>query len=523
MTTAAKIIAWLGDLKVTEGPLAGEPFKMLPFQRRFVRGMMGAVESGLSVGRGNGKSTLCGGVGGCALAGPMAVPRGQIAMIASSFTQAKIALMHGRWFLRDRLDSETYVDARGRVRKRWRLVDNSHECKIEDYKTGTYLRAFGSDPKRAHGLAPVLAICDEPAKWPRNHGPEMYAAIVTALGKQPDGKLIAIGTRSDDEAHWFSGLLRGGPGIYAQCHAAGAEDDDFAWASVVKANPALPHMPHLAKEIRRERDKARIGGPALAMYKALRLNKGTPEIAEREAIVTVDNWAACVCSVPPPREGPVAIAFDLGGSSSMTAFVAYWPTTGRLEARGAFPADPSLADRGKADGVGERYVNMRERGEIRTYPGKVTPVGRFLRDCAASIEGAEVIGCIADRYRQAEAAQSLNESDIGWHMEWRATGAGRDGSADIRAFQSEVLEAHLRTAPSLLMESAIAECAIGRDTNGNPRLDKARSRGRIDALQAAVLAVGAGRRWRLPSPEEPGDNPLLKHYQSGQPLEAWSV
>ena len=73
------------------------------------------------------------------------------------------------------------------------------------------------------------------------------------------------------------------------------------------------------------------------------------------------------------------------------------------------------------------------------------------------------------------------------------------------------------------MESAIAETVIGRDTNGNPRLDKARSKGRIDALQAAVLAVGLGRRWRLPSPEEPDDNPLLQHYTSGQPPEAWSV
>ena len=42
---------------------------------------------------------------------------------------------------------------------------------------------------------------------------------------------------------------------------------------------------------------------------------------------------------------------------------------------------------------------------------------------------------------------------------------------------------------------------LARDTNGNPRLGKSRTRGRIDALQAAVLAVGLGRRWRLRSPD----------------------
>ena len=52
------------------------------------------------------------------------------------------------------------------------------------------------------------------------------------------------------------------------------------------------------------------------------------------------------------------------------------------------------------------------------------------------------------------------------------------------------------------MSSAITESKVGRDTNGNERLDKQRANGRIDALQAGVLAVGAGRRWRLPGGED---------------------
>ena len=515
MTTAAEVIEWLEALRVTEGPLAGEPLKMLPFQRRFVRGLLKNSEAALTVARGCGKTTLCAGLGACAFAGPMAVPRGQIVIVASSLGQARITFNHVRWFLRPLLDSDT---------RRYREIDNSHECRLEDRETGANLRALGSDPKRAHGLAPLMVIADEPAQWPANYGPKMHSAMVTALGKHADAKYIAIGTRPEGEHHWFARMLfGGGPGVYSQVHAASDGDDDFAWKTVKKANPAIDHMPALKPSLMREREKAREGGSDLAMWRALRLNAGTAEVGEREVIVSVDNWVGCVVSVPPPREGPVALAFDLGGSASMTAAVAYWPETGRLEARGAFPADPGLAARGKADFVGDRYVNMAERGEIRTYPGKVTPVARFLTDFAGSIEGCEVIGCVADRYRDDAAQQALAEAGIEWAMQWRATGAGKDGSADIRAFQAEVLEAHLRTGPSLLMESAIAETVIGRDTNGNPRLDKARSKGRIDALQAAVLAVGLGRRWRLPSPEEPDDNPLLKHYTSGQPPEAWSV
>ena len=38
--------------------------------------------------------------------------------------------------------------------------------------------------------------------------------------------------------------------------------------------------------------------------------------------------------------------------------------------------------------------------------------------------------------------------------------------------------------------TAIAKSTIRRDGNGNPGLDKANSRGRIDVLSAAVIAAG---------------------------------
>ena len=40
----------------------------------------------------------------------------------------------------------------------------------------------------------------------------------------------------------------------------------------------------------------------------------------------------------------------------MTAAACYWPFTKRLEVWGAFPGIPGLLDRGKSDGVGNRYL-----------------------------------------------------------------------------------------------------------------------------------------------------------------------
>ena len=44
------------------------------------------------------------------------------------------------------------------------------------------------------------------------------------------------------------------------------------------------------------------------------------------------------------------------------------------------------------------------------------------------------------------------------------------------------------------MEAAIRDSAIARDAAGNPKLDKHRQKGRIDALQAGVLSLGMGAR-----------------------------
>ena len=98
--TAAEVIRWMETLKITEGPLAGTDFHAMPFQRKFVRGIMepGVKEGALSVGRWNGKTTLTGALGAAAFVGPLAVSRGQTTIIASSLGQAKIGFDHAQIF-----------------------------------------------------------------------------------------------------------------------------------------------------------------------------------------------------------------------------------------------------------------------------------------------------------------------------------------------------------------------------------------------------------------------------------------
>ena len=163
---------------------------------------------------------------------------------------------------------------------------------------------------------------------------------------------------------------------------------------------------------------------------------------------------------------------------------------GRLEVYGGFPGTPSLAERGRVDG--SNYLEMQRRGELKIYPGRVTPVDQFLNDIANKIQGEKVLACGSDRYRRAETIQAMDEAGLGWPMVWRGVGASSrsDGSSDVRAFQSWCLTGKLKMDNNLMLASSLKEAILRRDPAGNPALDRSRRNGRIDALSSAVISIG---------------------------------
>ena len=110
----------------------------------------------------------------------------------------------------------------------------------------------------------------------------------------------------------------------------------------------------------------------------------------------------------PPREGPCAIGIDLGGGKSMTAFAAYWPETGRYEVTAAYPAIPDLVKRGEEDLVGNRYIEMEKRGELKLFPGEATNNTQFVKDMMEDLpDEQEIIAVGRDRYKEREVNDAL--------------------------------------------------------------------------------------------------------------------
>ena len=229
------LVDYLGGLVLAGGDHDGQPFAVLPWERRFVRGAFAVSgPAALSVARGNGKSALVAGIASAVVDpdGPLHGPRREAVAVASSFDQSRVIFEDVLSFLRAKHDLGD--------RKLWRVQDSANRATVEWRATGARVRCIGSDPAKAHGLRPALALLDEPAQWDATKQDRMVAAIRTGLGKVPGSRLIALGTRPADAGHWFAKLLKGGA-AYAQSHAARPDDPPFRLSTWRRANPSFDH------------------------------------------------------------------------------------------------------------------------------------------------------------------------------------------------------------------------------------------------------------------------------------------
>jgi phage terminase large subunit-like protein len=488
---ATAALRYLSRLTVPEGRLAGKRLKLATFQKDFVRGAFAkdTAVALLSVGRGAAKTALSAGLALGHLVGEIAhQPKREIIFAARNRDQAKTAFGFLVGFIEGLPEEE---QAQFTIRRGSRL-------EVETEANGGGLaRVIPADGRSILGGAPTLAILDERAAWEREKGDGLENAILSGLGKR-DGRALIISTSAPDDSNTFSRWMdEPPPGAYVQEHRPppGLPPDDLE--SLLIANPGAREGIGATPEWLVAQAKRAIarGGSALSSFRNLNRNERVAS-DDRSVLITIDEWLAAEVAPDslPPRDGPVVLGVDLGGSRSMSAAALFWPLTGRLEAVGAFPCNPGLADRGASDGVSGRYVEMADRGELVTMGDTTVPVDRFLAEVVARLDGQAPAAIVGDRFRHAEFVEALRGAGLERvPCVWRGMG-WRDGSEDVERFRRALFEARVKAVPSLLLRSAFADAITLVDPAGNHKLVKGRSTGRIDAAAATVIAVAQGVR-----------------------------
>ena len=456
-------------------PLAGQPMVMPDFGIAFIRDALAHRESLLCVARKNAKSATVAVLVLGLLAGPLRRPGLRIGTVSITrekagelLTQcrqiAEASGLQGLEFLR--------TPAPGRIR-------------TPDDSLAEFLSA---DKSSGHASGFDLAILDELGLFTERDR-ELVAGMRSATSAR-DGRLIALSIRGDcpmlEEMLERRDLPTTAVHLYApDGGAAGQVDimDPEIWAA---GNPGLAvgikSRAYMVDEAARV-----VATPTdIASFQAFDLN--LKQVPGKEMIFAPADLGACYVEELPARTGPAYLGLDFGGATSGTAAFAVWPSTGRCEAWLAFGDTPGLVDRGRVDGA--RYDLMAARGELVTYPGRVTPVDGFLGDVAGALAGVTVKGLAADGYKDGEVRQFLDRAGLRWPYSFRRVGAGKDGGADVRATQRLVLNQRLKLRESMALTSAVGNSTIRRDANGNPGLDRAKESKRIDLLSAMVIACG---------------------------------
>ena len=450
-------------------PLSGRPMVLPPFAVAWLRGAWDAHESALSTARKNAKSAIAAILALGYLVGPLRRPgwRGAVA----SLDKGKAAEL--------RRQVAEIAEASGLDVK----VRRSPYPGVIESATGS-LDTLSADKNAGHASGYDLVIVDETGLFPLR-ARELLAGLRSSVSAR-NGQIRHISIRGDSPL--FAEILEN-PAVVSHVHASPdncAIDDEAAWHA---ANPGLGTIKSLAY-MRAEVERVQGVSSDEPSFRAYDLNLALSPT--REMVCTPADLEQCFVAEA-TYDGPCYLGLDIGESSAGSAAVAYWPQTGGLQSWLAFGDVPDLAARGRRDGAD--YAAMERRGELRTYKGRVVPVGEFVEDVETDLSGASVFVAVADGYKAAELQDCSP-----WPLELVRSGSGPDGSQAVRAFQRAVLTRAVRTAPNLSLASAIKESTLRRDGNGNPAIDQGRARGRIDVLSAAVLAIGAAARWPAATP-----------------------
>ncbi|CAM5792746.1 terminase large subunit [Ottowia pentelensis] len=484
MTRAARIITFIEGFCVTpEGADVGKPLVLAEFQKDFIRDVYdnpaGTRRAILSIARKNGKSALIAGLLLAHLIGPEAKQNAQIVSGAMSRDQAALVF---------NLASKM-VQASPKLSKLVRIVPSGK--RLIGLPMNVEFRALAAEGKTAHGLSPVLAILDEVGQV-RGPQSDFVDAITTSQGAHENPLLIAISTQAASDADLLSlwiddATISNDPKIVCRVYAApeGCElTDEAAWRA---ANPALGLFrseSDLSEQLTQAQRMPSMENTARNLLLNQRVSTDSP-------FVSPDVWKACSGPVE-PLDGPVFAGLDLSARTDLTALVLVGKAGDVWHVRPYFwTPEQGIHDRAKRDRV--PYDLWVKQGFLKTTPGATVDYEHVATGMLEIMADLDVRAIAYDRWRIDLLRKELG--DLGADLPLIEWGQGfKDMAPALDALEAELLNGRVAHGMHPVLSMCAANACVTKDPTGARKLDKSRTTGRIDGMQALAMAIGAASR-----------------------------
>lgn len=489
LSRVERVIRFIESCPVTKGHLAAKPGEPLVYmklneaQLEFVRNIYGRdvpVRQAIqSVPRGNGKTGLLAALALCHLAGPEAVPRGEVYSAAIDKDQAAILFDE----MRAIVGEVPYLRARINIIKHFKEMEVIWPGPGE----GSKYEALSKDHGPAHGLAPSFWCYDELGQA---KGSDLYTALDTAMGKQPGSLGIIISVQAADDDHILSELIDDGldgldPAVYVQLLSAPEEADPFSPETWRACNPALGTFLSF-EDMERQAAKAKRVPSLLSAFRNLRLNQ---RVAADERLIPRDAWLACA--------GQIDIAglarrrawggLDLSSTTDLTSLVLEFEGVPRPVVAWFWMPAAKLDEMSHNDH--KNYRVWMDQGWITATPGRAIDK-RSVAFKLAEINALYDIQSIGyDEWRFADLEKILFDEGIDLPLMPVRQGF-KTMSPCVDAMESDILDCHIVHNSNPVLTMCISNAVAVSDPAGNRKLDKKRSRSRIDGAVSLAMASG---------------------------------
>jgi phage terminase large subunit-like protein len=478
----------------SKGRWAGQPLTLLPWQRDFLMRLFGWKLPGglrrfrrsyLEVAKKNGKSTLISAVGlYLLLADGEGAP--EVYLNACDKDQASIVFEEQR----------RMVESSPELRSRLTIQNSQNNKRIIDAAGHGVIVANSSVSASKDGLNASGTIFDELHRLPDR---ELWDVFEYAGASRQQPLRLSITTAGEDEdGVWFeerdyaekvtAGTVPDTSFLGVVYRADPVNDDIDAPATWRKANPSLG-VTIAEEDFARELAEAKETPRKLAGFKRLRLC-----VVSKSDVVFIppEDWATCSAPpVDPARRAPLPCfaGGDLSKSVDLTALVALWGDESRgydLQAWFWMPED-NVKELERRDRVPYRlWISQKW---ITQTPGNIVDYGFIRRTINALAAANDLRKLLLDPYNATDLALKLKDED-GLEVDFLRQGF-LSLSPPTKHLERLVKGRKIRHGGNPVLKWMMGNAIALTDSADNVKLDKKRSRKKIDGAAALVNAIAA--------------------------------
>lgn len=493
LTRVERIVAFMEFLPITKGILAGQTMKLLPEQIDFIDAVYGNVDEAgrrkvrlaiRSEPRGGGKTGFLAGLCLAHLLGPEAEPRGECYSAAIDKQQAGLLYREMDAIICEVPEFEERVNCQ-KFQKRIEVLSGPGK--------GSLYESLSADVRRGHGLAPSFWVYDEFAQAKTD---ELLHNLQTAQGKRKESLGVVISTQAANDQHPMSVLIddamRGeDEGVYCQLICAPEDADPFDEATWKACNPAWGIFLD-ETEFRSQAERAQRVASFLPRFLNLRLNM---RVEAEERFIRSAEWDACGEPVDLlALKGRRCFGgLDLGSTRDLSCLTLVFPNDdGVFDVLPFFfvPGDNILA-REEVDRV--PYFAWNRQGMIEATPGAAMDPAWIVHRIGELAATYQIETIAYDRWRIEDLKRELSEEGIDVKLEEFGQGY-RDMGPAVDWMETLIIQNRLRHGGHPVLKWNARNAVVTRDPAGNRKLDKDRSREKIDGLVSMAMSLAMARR-----------------------------